>query len=226
VPAKAATPAKAETASSELPKDSSPEAAAPLNSPAAGTQSGITSAKTSTPEVVESTSPSRGETDAVPAKAPFSGQTTEPSEALREGNPSAQSEKVSASSPETFKKVLISILGAKKLRNADWSLTGRDKSDPYCICKVRGKPETQFQTEVVKDNLDPTWNSVMEASVKDGDFLDFEVFDEDPLKKDDFLGKVSLPAKDFKDKGFDGVLDLADAGKDDAKLIVKISLVP
>ncbi len=108
--------------------------------------------------------------------------------------------------------VKIGIISARGLRNADGMMSG--KSDPYCICRVRGKKATEFQTVTKNDTLDPVWNLEKELTgvIGKGDILDFEVWDKDPVGSD-ALGKVSLPSERFLTNGFDGELELADAGK-------------
>jgi len=104
----------------------------------------------------------------------------------------------------------VSILGATGLRIADWT-HGDGKSDPYCICELKGKSRaTKIQTEVVYHDTDPTWNH--EAILTDyvvGDSLVFKVYDVDYIS----LGYLVLPSEKFHPQGFEGELPLEEAGE-------------
>merc|ERR1712079_508738 len=50
----------------------------------------------------------------------------------------------------------VTIVRAQNLRNADW-MDG-SLSDPYCVCKIPGKPKSAITTHVIDDNLNPVWN--------------------------------------------------------------------
>merc|ERR1712241_1258890 len=104
----------------------------------------------------------------------------------------------------------IRIVSASGLRSADY-MTG--KSDPYCVCEIKGKGGT-LKTEVVKRTLNPQWNHLGElAGFAASDDLLFSVYDKDlPGKPSDFLGRVLLKSADFWPQGFDGALKLSDAG--------------
>jgi len=118
------------------------------------------------------------------------------------------------------------ILGASGLKNMDWGPTG--KSDPYCMCQLKGKPEGgKIQTEVCKNTLEPVWN--MEAKFEQfvpGDTLVFEVYDQDFGKQDDFLGKVELHSDQFYPQGFSGNLPLEDSGNSARVLRLEIPSAP
>jgi len=108
-------------------------------------------------------------------------------------------------------KVLIK--NALHLRNADWSLSGKDMSDPYCVCEVEKRPSCKFVTPVVRDNLNPVWNyEGVLAGYRDGDALRFTVWDKDTLKHDDKLGVAVLRPDLFSANGFDGQVPLTDTG--------------
>lgn len=112
----------------------------------------------------------------------------------------------------------VTIVSARGLRNADWL----SKSDPYCICRVAGKPHTEFKTPVVKNNLNPVWGFEHELELAPTDSVEFVVMDKDHRpKSDDLLGRVTLTRTFFAQHlaGFSGDLRLADAGKGhDARL--------
>jgi len=105
----------------------------------------------------------------------------------------------------------ITIVSAKGLRIADWT-SGEGKSDPYCICELKGKSRaSKVQTEVVEHSLDPEWNH--EGVLNDytvGDSLVFKIYDSDYI----FLGSLVLPSEKFHPHGFEGELPLEDAGED------------
>lgn len=124
----------------------------------------------------------------------------------------------------------VTVVRAEGLRNADWG--PGNLSDPYCICRVPGKPRIAFKTPVIKNNLNPVWNykgEIGDYSV--GDMLSFEVWDKDWGKEDDFLGKATLACECFYPDGFDGMLVLdeqAASGKQQAasgQLLVEITTV-
>merc|ERR1712241_421322 len=106
----------------------------------------------------------------------------------------------------------VSVLAAHGLRDADWLPMG-GKSDPYAVVEVEGKPHTRFQTDVINSTTDPVWN--IQGDIPDyepGDRLSIAVYDKDPLKGDDLLGRVVLSSQDFAN-GLSGDVALADAGK-------------
>ncbi|GJN03863.1 hypothetical protein PR202_ga21352 [Eleusine coracana subsp. coracana] len=67
-------------------------------------------------------------------------------------------------------------------------------SDPYVKLQL-GKQ--RFKTKVIKTNLNPTWDQEFSFLVGDGkDVLKLDVYDEDILSMDDFLGQVKVPLQD------------------------------
>mmetsp|Transcript_14699 Transcript_14699/g.46232 ORF Transcript_14699/g.46232 Transcript_14699/m.46232 type:complete len:374 (-) Transcript_14699:369-1490(-) len=132
--------------------------------------------------------------------------------ALGEGEQSGRNEPV----------LLVSIVGAKGLRDADW-LPGSGKSDAYCVLRIHG--QEVFRTQVIADSVEPLWKEqvyVWEWTDSDKG-LDFEVYDED-LVSSDTLGQVFLPASDFMEKGFNNDVKLNDAGRGEAFLRLRIKL--
>jgi len=116
----------------------------------------------------------------------------------------------------------VTIVSASGLRCADWIGAS---SDPYCLCEIPGKPWARVQTAVLQRTLEPDWNH--EGVISDycaGEDLEFLVRDHDfGRDDDDLLGKVILRSDEFWPNGFDGVLDLSEAGKSDAAIIVKVN---
>lgn len=108
----------------------------------------------------------------------------------------------------------IVIIGARGLVNADWSLSGNDKSDPYAICTIPGKHDFQIRTRTIDNALDPVWNheAVME-NWEPGDPLVFTVYDKDFGKRDDVLGTATLLSSEFDRDGYDGEVRLRETGE-------------
>uniref|UniRef100_A0A8B9JF91 Extended synaptotagmin-like protein 1b n=1 Tax=Astyanax mexicanus TaxID=7994 RepID=A0A8B9JF91_ASTMX len=91
----------------------------------------------------------------------------------------------------------IHLLEAKNLIAKDNLMGGivKGKSDPYVKISVEG---TTFQSHVIKENLNPTWNEMYElvvASEPSSEIL-VQVFDKD-IDKDDFLGRVHISLKEI-----------------------------
>jgi len=103
-------------------------------------------------------------------------------------------------------KVVVNIVNARGLRNADWI----GKSDPYCICEVKGKADVMIQTPIVDSDINPFWNYKQElVGYRIEDDLEFIVKDKDLAKSDDILGRVTLPSERFYPDGiFEGDLVL------------------
>eukprot|EP00441_Pelagodinium_beii_P035171 CAMPEP_0197629462 /NCGR_PEP_ID=MMETSP1338-20131121/7298_1 /TAXON_ID=43686 ORGANISM="Pelagodinium beii, Strain RCC1491" /NCGR_SAMPLE_ID=MMETSP1338 /ASSEMBLY_ACC=CAM_ASM_000754 /LENGTH=832 /DNA_ID=CAMNT_0043200501 /DNA_START=18 /DNA_END=2516 /DNA_ORIENTATION=+ len=124
------------------------------------------------------------------------------------------------------KPLLVKIIGARQLRDAD-TLPGQGLSDAYCTCMIVGKPETTVQTRVIPNNLNPVWDeSFYLRDYCPGDYLRFHVYDQDNsrLKKDDSLGSVTAPSEKIEPDGFQGELLLGHAGRNiEAYLSVEIT---
>jgi len=116
----------------------------------------------------------------------------------------------SSLTPKVRHQLEVHILSARGLRNADWM----GKSDPYCIASIPGKPNAKVQTPVIDNCLSPVWNYLgVIPGYSHGDTLDFSVWDKDPPpKSDDLLGVASLDAQAVAN-GFNGEIQLRDAGK-------------
>jgi Ca2+-dependent lipid-binding protein len=98
----------------------------------------------------------------------------------------------------------LSINYAKHLRNADIG----GKSDPYCVVIFNGEPlvlhadkkgKKARRTSVVKNNLDPVWQNEVLSFPLPADVysckmaaLRVEVWDQDHIGSDDFLGEVAI----------------------------------
>ena len=92
----------------------------------------------------------------------------------------------------------IVVVGSKDLVAMDTNLFTSDSSDPYV--KVRfGDIETT--SKVIKQTLNPTWDFHCQLAVprdaRDAGSLEIEVWDEDKMKSDDFLGRINVPVKEL-----------------------------
>jgi len=106
----------------------------------------------------------------------------------------------------------LKIKSARALRNADIALFG-DKSDPYCVVEVVGKPGQQLRTPTINRCLDPVWDFVGELEdVRRGDVLEFIIWDEDLLSGPDLLGKAQLKFDRYRPIKFKGEIELTDTG--------------
>lgn len=122
--------------------------------------------------------------------------------------------------------ITVAIVGARGLRNTDW-VPGTGTSDCYCVLKVAGLEDEVHRTKVLNNTLEPVWKE--EAKVKDFNpdkqSLEFFVWDADFAGYRDFLGKVKLPGTHLLRGGYNGELELEEAGKDtSAYLRIKVRL--
>jgi len=116
--------------------------------------------------------------------------------------------------------IRMTIISAAGLRDTDF-MPGKDKSDPYCVVEIDGKPNTRQSTGVISNCLDPEWNhQMLFDSYEWGDVFIFTVLDKDEyvalqdyggsihhnMEKDDLLGKSKLLLEDIE--SFDEVLTL------------------
>uniref|UniRef100_A0A8C2X5Y5 Extended synaptotagmin 1 n=1 Tax=Cyclopterus lumpus TaxID=8103 RepID=A0A8C2X5Y5_CYCLU len=79
----------------------------------------------------------------------------------------------------------IHILAGQNLVPKDNLMGGmvKGKSDPYVKINIGGET---FTSQIIKSNLNPTWNEMYELPGQD---LQMEVFDKDMDMKDDFMGR-------------------------------------
>jgi len=140
-------------------------------------------------------------------------------------------EAVAATGP----KSTIKVFGCRGLRNADWTWvpgTEGNMSDAYVICTEKAKtgegadakePNELLKTQTIPNSLEPIFDEEFEVTFAPDSILEFTVYDKDPLKPDDLLGRAQLQCADLA-SGFNGELELADAGKNIKayiKLLVK-----
>ncbi|CAL4999495.1 unnamed protein product [Urochloa decumbens] len=87
-------------------------------------------------------------------------------------------------------RLTVRVIEARNLRAMD----SNGFSDPYVKLQL-GKQ--RFKTKVVKMNLNPTWDQEFSFLVGDvRDVLKLDVYDEDILQMDDFLGQLRVPLED------------------------------
>jgi len=113
---------------------------------------------------------------------------------------------------EDAPKLMVTLVSARGLRNADWGTLG-GLSDPYCTAEIPGKASSRITSHVIDNKLNPVWNYT--AQVYDyeiGDSLSIAILDKDVGSADDLLGRTKV-TRDIVLKGFEGELPLQDAGK-------------
>ncbi|XP_047139464.1 E3 ubiquitin-protein ligase NEDD4 isoform X1 [Hydra vulgaris] len=101
----------------------------------------------------------------------------------------------------------ISILRVKILKGTN--LAKKDifgLSDPYCVIKLfdrrRANLVTKLQTNVQKKTLNPQWNCSFYLRVNTLNHkLLLELFDENRITRDDFLGEVEIPLNNLPNEG-------------------------
>jgi len=87
-------------------------------------------------------------------------------------------------------RLTVRVVEARNLRAMD----SNGFSDPYVKLQL-GKQ--RFKTKVIKMNLNPTWDQEFSFLVGDvRDVLKLDVYDEDILRMDDFLGQLRVPLED------------------------------
>ncbi|KAM3225807.1 hypothetical protein ACQJBY_058488 [Aegilops geniculata] len=88
-------------------------------------------------------------------------------------------------------RLTVRVIGARNLRAMDFN----GFSDPYVKLQV-GKQ--RFKTKVVKMNLNPEWDQEFSFVVADvREVLKLDVYDEDMIGTDDFLGQVRVTLDDL-----------------------------
>ncbi|KAM4740364.1 uncharacterized protein esyt1b [Anableps anableps] len=97
----------------------------------------------------------------------------------------------------------IHLLAGQNLVPKDNLMGGmvKGKSDPYVKLNIGGET---FTSQVIKGNLNPTWNELYEAILTQlpGQELHVEVFDKDMDMKDDFMGRLKISLKDIIDSQY------------------------
>mmetsp|Transcript_86728 Transcript_86728/g.240559 ORF Transcript_86728/g.240559 Transcript_86728/m.240559 type:complete len:1129 (+) Transcript_86728:53-3439(+) len=100
-------------------------------------------------------------------------------------------------------EVTVTIMGARGLRQG---------GSPYCLCEVPGKHQARIRTPVMEKTQTPMWN--LKARVNEyaaGDSLIFTI--QDQAKNGAVMGRLILTSAQFYPQGYEGELQLTDAGK-------------
>ncbi|XP_051270309.1 extended synaptotagmin-1 isoform X2 [Dicentrarchus labrax] len=91
----------------------------------------------------------------------------------------------------------IHLLAGQNLVPKDNMMGGmvKGKSDPYVKINIGGET---FTSQVIKSNLNPTWNEMYEVVLRpqSGQEVQVELYDKD-MDKDDFLGRVEISVADI-----------------------------
>ncbi|KAM7401977.1 hypothetical protein PAMP_017254 [Pampus punctatissimus] len=97
----------------------------------------------------------------------------------------------------------IHLLAGQNLIPKDNLMGGmvKGKSDPYVQINIGGET---FTSQVIKSNLNPTWNEMYEVILTQlpGQDLHLQVFDKDMDMKDDFMGRLKISLKDIIDSQY------------------------
>ncbi|XP_070814793.1 extended synaptotagmin-1 [Chaetodon trifascialis] len=97
----------------------------------------------------------------------------------------------------------IHLLAGQNLVPKDNLMGGmvKGKSDPYVKINIGGET---FTSQVIKSNLNPTWNEMYEVILTQlpGQDLHVEVLDKDMDMKDDFMGRLKISLKDIIDSQY------------------------
>mmetsp|Transcript_6942 Transcript_6942/g.12434 ORF Transcript_6942/g.12434 Transcript_6942/m.12434 type:complete len:172 (+) Transcript_6942:729-1244(+) len=108
----------------------------------------------------------------------------------------------------------IGIIRARWLSNKDKSLS---KSDPYVIVKL-GKTRL-CQTQTIANEDCPEWNYHRTIQIHgrclQSTVFTIEVWDEDHLTPDDFLGQLQFPLSVIMNQGIHGIYDLKQRKKNE-----------
>merc|ERR1719221_371263 len=89
----------------------------------------------------------------------------------------------------------VRIIAAYDLVNTDSGIFG-DVSDPYVTIRLGSQDDKQKKrTATINNNLNPVWNTTpfLFPVSQENDSLQLEVYDEDMLTSDDFLGRLTIP---------------------------------
>uniref|UniRef100_A0A3Q3EBH0 Extended synaptotagmin-1-like n=1 Tax=Hippocampus comes TaxID=109280 RepID=A0A3Q3EBH0_HIPCM len=129
--------------------------------------------------------------------------TSDVSSHLESGGKQLPQETSPHSSFATEGLLRIHLLAGQNLVPKDNMMGGmvKGKSDPYVKINIGGET---FTSEVIKANLNPTWNEMYEVILTQlpGQELILEVLDKDMDMKDDFMGRLKINLKDIIDSQY------------------------
>jgi len=114
--------------------------------------------------------------------------------------------------------VHVVVENAKGVRNADIG----GKSDPYCEAIIQGLSR---KTNVIDNDLNPVWNTNFAFFTQNmPNSIDFKLWDQDDMGKDDPLGDCQLELKQYFKTGelYDGPLPIMYKGKQHGVLNIKL----
>eukprot|EP01102_Stenamoeba_stenopodia_P008949 TRINITY_DN2619_c0_g1_i1.p1 TRINITY_DN2619_c0_g1~~TRINITY_DN2619_c0_g1_i1.p1 ORF type:complete len:443 (+),score=130.49 TRINITY_DN2619_c0_g1_i1:195-1523(+) len=99
--------------------------------------------------------------------------------------------------------VVIKAIAGRNLAAKD--STG--KSDPFLKISLASNPKLKVKTQIIKQDLNPTWNEEFTLPLKDAskEVLNITCWDWDKFARNDFMGEFSIPLNSFtgsKDEWF------------------------
>jgi hypothetical protein len=128
--------------------------------------------------------------------------------------------------------LIVSILRGQDLLNKDFSITGKDVSDPFVKFTALNKDNKQlckWSTKVIDNNLNPVWNEQFSVPIDDPTtsvILKFECLDEDLGGSTDSLGIFEVEVKSSyrfdQEQGYD-LLPPKKGEKVKGKVVIHIS---
>ena len=94
----------------------------------------------------------------------------------------------------------IFVIEAKGLPKKDFKILGQGKSDPYVTMTIMADEDSHsFRSETIANTINPQWKMMVDVPIDCTKTLardvQLQVFDEDRLGPDDFLGKCTIPAQ-------------------------------
>jgi len=118
-------------------------------------------------------------------------------------------------------KVLITIMGARGLRDTDWKPAAGNMSQ--CRCEVKCGGILLKETEALCDTAEPVWMEDCKVNdIADDADLEFFIYDKD-TQGDHLMGKAVLKAEDYTLNGFNGQLELEDSEQAFVRVKVKLA---
>eukprot|EP00418_Pyrodinium_bahamense_P068188 CAMPEP_0179081654 /NCGR_PEP_ID=MMETSP0796-20121207/36776_1 /TAXON_ID=73915 /ORGANISM="Pyrodinium bahamense, Strain pbaha01" /LENGTH=361 /DNA_ID=CAMNT_0020779041 /DNA_START=24 /DNA_END=1109 /DNA_ORIENTATION=- len=122
--------------------------------------------------------------------------------------------------------ITVAIINARGVRSTDWFLGLLPEHFIYCTLSVKGQDVELHKTKLAKDTLSPFWKEeAVIRGVQAGDALDFTVWDAEPGCRGDKLGSAVLEPERFRERGFNGELQLTGSGESTPSFLrIKVKL--